>query len=258
MDRRGRWQDEASLEDCWGRSIWALGTAAAHADAGWKRRAATAELERAARRRSPWPRAMAFAALGAAELLSVAPDHRVARSLLIDAADGMPGRPDRRRLAVARTAAHLRERGPARGDDRRRPPAGPRRPTRARPRPAGLAARPRDLGRAPLGHPGGGQRSGRVPPRVRSAAHRGGRARRGLCPGGDRRRATPAGPEGSPRRRRGSSATTTASNPCGTPAPVAASTVSRPRGVNRNQGAESTLAALATLQHARRLVTAAA
>ena len=72
MDRRGRWQDEASLEDCWGRSIWALGTAAAHADAGWMRRAATAELERAARRRSPWPRAMAYAALGAAELLSVA------------------------------------------------------------------------------------------------------------------------------------------------------------------------------------------
>jgi hypothetical protein len=30
------------------------------------------------------------------------------------------------------------------------------------------------------------------------------------------------------------------------------------RGVNRNQGAESTLAALATLQHAQRLVTAAA
>src|SRR5688572_15730202 len=25
MDERGRWQDRATLEDCWGRSVWALG-----------------------------------------------------------------------------------------------------------------------------------------------------------------------------------------------------------------------------------------
>ena len=87
MNERGRWQDRPTLEDCWGRSVWALGTAAAHAEADWVRQVAVAQFERAARRRSPWPRAMAFAAVGAAELLSARPDHREARLLLAAAAD---------------------------------------------------------------------------------------------------------------------------------------------------------------------------
>ncbi|CAN5505124.1 glycosyl transferase [soil metagenome] len=87
--RRGRWQDRPTLEDCWGRSVWGLGTAASHSDADWVRQSATVQFERAARRRSVWPRAMAFAALGAAELLAVRPDHGVARDLITDAADDM-------------------------------------------------------------------------------------------------------------------------------------------------------------------------
>ena len=87
MDRKGRWEDEPSLDDCWGRSIWGLGTAAAHSDVGLVRRLAVIQFERAAKVRSPWPRAMAFAALGAAELLSVEPGQRVARALLTDYAD---------------------------------------------------------------------------------------------------------------------------------------------------------------------------
>jgi len=90
MNRRGRWEDRPSLEDCWGRSVWALGTAAAHADADWVRQVAVARFERAARQRSPWPRAMAFAAIGAAELLATKPDHREARSLLVAAAAVLP------------------------------------------------------------------------------------------------------------------------------------------------------------------------
>jgi hypothetical protein len=90
MSRRGRWQDRPTLEDCWGRSVWGLGTAAAHADVDWIRQPATTQFERAARRRSPWLRAMAFAAVGAAELLTARPDHREARALLTVAADGMP------------------------------------------------------------------------------------------------------------------------------------------------------------------------
>jgi hypothetical protein len=39
--------------------------------------------------RSPWPRAMAFAALGAAEVVQVQPDYRLARDLLADAVDTM-------------------------------------------------------------------------------------------------------------------------------------------------------------------------
>jgi hypothetical protein len=84
MDSRGRWEDEPSLEDCWGRSIWALGTAAAHSDVSLVRRLAVIQFERAAKARSPWPRAIAFAALGAAELLAVDPGQRAARELLTD------------------------------------------------------------------------------------------------------------------------------------------------------------------------------
>jgi len=74
MDRNGRWTDEPALEDAWGRCLWGLGTAAAHSDVGLVRRLAVVQFDRAAVVRSPWPRAMAFAALGAAELLSVQPD----------------------------------------------------------------------------------------------------------------------------------------------------------------------------------------
>jgi hypothetical protein len=48
---------------------------------------AVIQFERAAKVRSPSPRAMAFAALGAAELLSVEPGHQAARELLADYAD---------------------------------------------------------------------------------------------------------------------------------------------------------------------------
>jgi hypothetical protein len=89
LSRRGRWEDAPAVEDCWGRNIWGLGTAASHSDDGWLCDLATAEFERAARQRSPYPRAMAFAALGAAELLAVRPRHLGARALLSDAADVM-------------------------------------------------------------------------------------------------------------------------------------------------------------------------
>ena len=46
LSRRGRWKDRPALDDCWGRSIWGLGTAASHSDDGWLRDLATAEFER--------------------------------------------------------------------------------------------------------------------------------------------------------------------------------------------------------------------
>jgi hypothetical protein len=87
MDSKGRWEDEPALEDCWGRCIWGLGTAAAHSDVSLLRRLAVIQFERSAKVRSPWPRAMAFAALGAAELLSVDPGQPAARALLTDYAE---------------------------------------------------------------------------------------------------------------------------------------------------------------------------
>jgi hypothetical protein len=85
MDRTGAWTDRASTEDCWGRALWAIGTAAAHhPDADTQARSSEA-FERGLRQRSAWPRSMAFAALGASEVLQAQPDHRGARNLLIDA-----------------------------------------------------------------------------------------------------------------------------------------------------------------------------
>jgi hypothetical protein len=91
MDRGGAWEDPPALDDCWGRSIWGLGTAASRSNDHLIRYLSTMGLQRAMRQRSPWPRAMAFAALGAAEVLSVDPDNISARTLLSDAADSMTG-----------------------------------------------------------------------------------------------------------------------------------------------------------------------
>jgi hypothetical protein len=83
----GQWEDGLALEDCWGRSLWAFGTAARRAsDAGMRRRAA-ASFRLGSGQRSPWRRAMAFAAMGAAEVLAEDPDDGPARAVLSDAAD---------------------------------------------------------------------------------------------------------------------------------------------------------------------------
>lgn len=89
MDRHGNWRDQPTAEDCWGRCLWGLGTAAAHSDVGLVRRLAVIQFERAAKVRSPWLRPMAFAAVGAAELLTVHPEHVLARTLLTDYADSL-------------------------------------------------------------------------------------------------------------------------------------------------------------------------
>jgi hypothetical protein len=89
MNQDGTWEDTPTLNDCWGRCIWGLGTAASHSDDDEIRHRATRGLEQALRPRSPWPRAMAFAVLGAAELLTVHPNDSSARALLVDAADSM-------------------------------------------------------------------------------------------------------------------------------------------------------------------------
>jgi hypothetical protein len=84
MDRNGRWIDEPTTDDHWGRCIWGLGTAAAHSDVGIVQKLAVIQFERAAQARSTSARAMAFAALGAAELLAVEPGHQAARKLITD------------------------------------------------------------------------------------------------------------------------------------------------------------------------------
>jgi hypothetical protein len=90
MDSTGGWVDEPALEDAWGRCIWGLGTAAAHSNVSWTRQSAIMQFERAAQERSVWPRAMAFAALGAAEILAFDTEHHGARALITDYAAAVP------------------------------------------------------------------------------------------------------------------------------------------------------------------------
>jgi hypothetical protein len=94
MDSTGSWVDEPALEDAWGRCIWGLGTAAAHSNVAWARQSAVMQFDRAVQKRSAWPRAMAFAALGAAELLAFDPEQRGARALLADYAASLPAAND--------------------------------------------------------------------------------------------------------------------------------------------------------------------
>ena len=88
-----RWLDDPSTGDWWGRALWGLGTAAARSTVPWIRREAEEAFRLGVHRRSPWPRAMAFAGLGAAELLRADPRDKESAQLLADAATviGLPG-----------------------------------------------------------------------------------------------------------------------------------------------------------------------
>lgn len=81
----GSWDDEPSAEDQWGRALWAFGTAAAGSTDTQVTARARAGAATAMRARSPHPRAMAYAALGAVQLLRVLPDDPAALHMLHDA-----------------------------------------------------------------------------------------------------------------------------------------------------------------------------
>ena len=77
------WTDSPSVDDHWGRALWAVGTTAALAQ-GAEREDALAVASLGMQARSPWPRAMAYAALGGAEVLRTVPGDMAARELLVD------------------------------------------------------------------------------------------------------------------------------------------------------------------------------
>jgi len=84
MATGGQWRDEAAVGDWWGRALWGLGVAATSAQTPGMRARALGGFRIAAQCRSPHIRPMAFAALGAAELLRKRPDEIAARRLLTD------------------------------------------------------------------------------------------------------------------------------------------------------------------------------
>ncbi|BBY89170.1 glycosyltransferase [Mycolicibacterium tokaiense] len=90
MDIRGDWVDQPSTDDCWGRCVWALGTAAARSSVKWVRTSALIQFDRAVQVRGSSPRARAFAVLGAAEVLAVDAEHRRARDLITNYAATLP------------------------------------------------------------------------------------------------------------------------------------------------------------------------
>jgi len=83
----GRWRGRRTVEDCWGRSLWAFGTAAARAEDDDVRGRALAAFDRSAARRAVWLRSVAFAALGSVEVVEQYPGHDGAVALLRDAAE---------------------------------------------------------------------------------------------------------------------------------------------------------------------------
>ena len=89
------WIDEPSVEDCWGRCLWGLGTAVASAEDYEVRNRCFEAFEIASLARSPHLRAMCFAGIGAAELLSVDPANPDAFELLADVAAMFDSYPNR-------------------------------------------------------------------------------------------------------------------------------------------------------------------
>jgi hypothetical protein len=94
MRASGDWTDSPGLGDWWGRSVWALGIASQRAQDPEGRRRALRAFHRAAKARSPFMHAMVFAALGAIEVLLGDPGDEAARSLLIAAVDAVPASDD--------------------------------------------------------------------------------------------------------------------------------------------------------------------
>ena len=78
----GSWSGPAASEDCWGRAIWALGSAIRLSKDESLVESALVLFRRAVMARSRWPRSMAFATLGVTEFLTVEPEDERVRALL--------------------------------------------------------------------------------------------------------------------------------------------------------------------------------
>jgi hypothetical protein len=87
-----KWLDQPGTDDCWGRALWGLGTAAARGPTAGIREESLSRFGRGAQLSSAWPHAMAFAALGAAEILERWRDDATALTLL-DRASAIIGQP---------------------------------------------------------------------------------------------------------------------------------------------------------------------
>ena len=92
MDLTGVWTDTPGTGDWWGRALWALGAAAKRAEHATTRKRALKAFERAAKQDSNDLHAMAFAAIGASEVLTLHPLLAPARRLVYRATAMIPDR----------------------------------------------------------------------------------------------------------------------------------------------------------------------
>jgi len=89
----GRWSDQPSTGDWWGRAIWASGIAATLLPQEPQRDYARAIAFRAMQQDSPFVRSNVFAVIGAAELLRQNPEDDASRAFLQRALTVIPRRP---------------------------------------------------------------------------------------------------------------------------------------------------------------------
>lgn len=90
MTTGGIWEPETLINDCWGRCMWAMGTSAAQHPDSEIRAETLARFLRGSAHRSPHSRAMAFATLGAVNLLAIDPHCDAAASLSQDFLESFP------------------------------------------------------------------------------------------------------------------------------------------------------------------------
>jgi hypothetical protein len=80
------WTDQPSRDDCWGRAMWGFGTAVSLSSDTELRNRCYEAFTIGQNGRSPYLRSTCFAVLGAAEILRVEPHHKGALQLMKDAA----------------------------------------------------------------------------------------------------------------------------------------------------------------------------
>lgn len=81
------WTDSPSTDDCWGRALWAFGSAARLGFDDHVRNEAQRAFDHACLHRGSSLRSMCYAALGASEIARIDPHHHDAAFLLHDAAE---------------------------------------------------------------------------------------------------------------------------------------------------------------------------
>lgn len=92
-DAEGRWVSEPAVDDAWGRAIWSLGFAATRSRLPHVRERALMRAVVALTHRSEYVRSIAFATVGAAEILSIYPSFDSVRRFVIDALSVLPTEP---------------------------------------------------------------------------------------------------------------------------------------------------------------------